>query len=190
MTGSTPARVLVVCTANVCRSPMGEALLRQQIAQRGGSAVVASAGTRVVDLPVYGHSVEALADRGVDISSHQPRQLTRELIRAEGADLVIVMTRSHLREVVTRDRSAFTRTFTLRELGRRIATAGRDLPSDLAGWTTALSYGRRATDLMGDDADDDLADPYGMGLAEVRRSADEIERIVRLIAAGAPWPST
>lgn len=40
-----PLKVLVVCLGNICRSPMGEAVLRQIASERGVDIEVDSAGT-------------------------------------------------------------------------------------------------------------------------------------------------
>ena len=193
------ARVLVVCTANVCRSPMAEGLLRHHLATIGADVAVTSAGTRGPGHPplsVDRHAVTALAEFGVEIAGHQPRRLTRELIDGAGADLIITMTRGHLRDVATTVRTAFARTFTLRELARRAGTARRSLPtglgaadvSELSGWVLGLGFGRRPADLLGDEPSDDIADPYGLSLADVRLTATDLDRLTRSIAAMSPWP--
>ena len=62
--------VLVVCTANMCRSPMAEGLLTQLAPQQA----VNSAGTHATGQSAASEAISVLADRGVDISSHVPRQ--------------------------------------------------------------------------------------------------------------------
>ncbi|PMR75054.1 phosphotyrosine protein phosphatase [Billgrantia endophytica] len=79
-------RVLVVCTGNICRSPVGEALLRRGLP----GLQVSSAGLgALVD-----HGVEPTARRlaeadGLRVAEHRARQITAEMVR--GADLVLVM---------------------------------------------------------------------------------------------------
>src|SRR5262245_57135116 len=112
-------RLLVVCTANVCRSPMAEGLLAHRLSSLGIESRVRSAGTHAFDLPVSPESVAALGELGVDISAHIPRALDAHILSEDGADLVLTAAREHLRVVSLTDRSVWARTFTLKELVRR-----------------------------------------------------------------------
>lgn len=88
--------VLFVCTGNVCRSPMAAGLLNAK-AQRAGDGermFAASVGTWALEnQPAAAHAITVMAKRGIDISSHRGRMVSRKLL--EDADVVIVMTRSH-----------------------------------------------------------------------------------------------
>jgi protein arginine phosphatase len=93
--------ILVVCTANQCRSPMAEGLIRRRIElERVTDAVdVQSAGTWTSDgSPATAHAVAAMAERGIDIADHASRELTGEML--VGSDLVLVMTESHRQAIV------------------------------------------------------------------------------------------
>lgn len=173
--------MLVVCTANVCRSPMAEGLLRARADAVGLDLVVSSAGTRKGPLPVDPVAVKALGEFGVDIAAHQPRRVTRDLVAAEGGGLILTMTRAHLRDIAVMGPGVFQRTYTLREAVRRLEVTpnGGDLPAMIA----AAGEGRKPSDLMRDDPADDIDDPYNNGYAAVLKAATEIDQLVqRLIA--------
>ena len=99
-------RILTVCTANVCRSPVAERLLAQHLAEAGVDAEVRSVGTHRGRLGMHRDTLAAAAGVGVDASDHVSRPLTGAAVRDEGADLVIGMTREHLREIVAMEPTA------------------------------------------------------------------------------------
>src|SRR5688500_14498534 len=74
------ASVLVVCTANICRSPMVEGLLRHRLADAVAEATIAAAGVRATEPEVDPRAVSAISSFGPDLTGHCPRQLTREII--------------------------------------------------------------------------------------------------------------
>src|SRR5439155_18388152 len=111
--------VIVVCTGNVCRSPIAEGLLRRATEHRSVRAAitVSSAGTAGWEgSPATPEAVEAADERGVDISAHVAARLRPGM--AADADLVLCMAGVH-RELIARDEpEAADRTFRLKELVR------------------------------------------------------------------------
>jgi protein-tyrosine phosphatase len=94
----TPS-VLVVCTGNICRSPMAEGLLRAQAERTGAELTVASAGlSALVDHPADPVAVELMAAEGIDISSHRARQLEPAVFR--NFELLLAMTQGQVDWVV------------------------------------------------------------------------------------------
>ena len=92
-----PGYILVVCTANICRSPMAAALLKHALAAqpeplRSLEIISAGVGGRDGDV-VSANSVAAMKKVGLDISSHRSRAINEELVR--GAVAVLGMTESH-----------------------------------------------------------------------------------------------
>jgi protein-tyrosine-phosphatase len=92
-----PGHILTICTANICRSPMAEGLLRHALAaqpQALKSLRVVSAGVaaRAGEL-VTEFSVQAMKKVGIDISGHRSRPVTQELL--DGALAVLCMTETH-----------------------------------------------------------------------------------------------
>ncbi|MFL5359908.1 MAG: low molecular weight phosphotyrosine protein phosphatase, partial [Myxococcales bacterium] len=76
-------RVLMVCTGNICRSPMAQVLLADALKKRGIDVAVESAGLgALVGHPADPIAVKLMQARGLDLSGHRGRQLTREIIRS------------------------------------------------------------------------------------------------------------
>jgi protein-tyrosine-phosphatase len=89
--------VLVVCTANICRSPMAAGLLRHALAAQPeplkslevvSAGVSARAGDRVTE-----YSAMILKKVGLDISRHTSQPVTQALL--DGAAAIFAMTESH-----------------------------------------------------------------------------------------------
>lgn len=92
-----PGTIIVVCTANICRSPMAAALLQHALAAqpeplRSLTVISAGVAARAGDL-VSQNSVIALKKVGLDISKHTSRPLTQPMIN--DAALILGMTESH-----------------------------------------------------------------------------------------------
>src|SRR5438309_8964274 len=86
--------VLFVCTGNICRSPLAAALLERALKERGLDVNVTSAGTGAWDgAPASEGAYLVGLERGLDLSGHRARLLTRELV--EQADLILTMARHH-----------------------------------------------------------------------------------------------
>jgi len=170
---------------------MAEVLLRHRLGQLGVDARVASAGLLRPGQPASAHGVDILRGRGLDLTAHRSRAMSRELLRS--ADLVLAMAREHVREAVVLEPSLWPRTFTLKELVRRGEAAGPRRPGEpLGDWLTRVGHGRRISDLSGASPDDDVADPYGGPRPAYERMVTEmdslIDRLVALLFAGAMAP--
>ena len=87
-------RVLFVCTGNICRSPLAEALLRRAASDKGLDIDVLSAGTGAWEnAPASEGAYLVALEKGLDLSGHRARLLTREVVQE--ADLVLTMARHH-----------------------------------------------------------------------------------------------
>ncbi len=89
-------QVLVVCTGNICRSPMATALLAAQAAKAGESSLYdfTSAGTWARDgQPASTNAQTVMQRRGLSLAGHHGRTVTRALI--DQSDLILVMTQNH-----------------------------------------------------------------------------------------------
>ncbi len=86
--------VLVVCVANICRSPVGERLLRQscpdlRVESAGINALVGHAADEM--------SAEVAAAHGLSLEGHSARQFTSAL--AADFDLILTLEKGHKRVV-------------------------------------------------------------------------------------------
>lgn len=88
--------ILVVCTANICRSPVVQALLTKQLYTNGRTDFsVDSAGTWVTATRgAAQNSILLMAEQGLDISRHRAKVVDKT--RIANADLVLCMASGHV----------------------------------------------------------------------------------------------
>jgi len=133
----------MVCTGNVCRSPMAEVLLAHRLREHGVAAVVESAGTAaLVGRPAEKRAQDLMRERGIDLSGHRARQLTRELLST--FELVLVMETAQQRAVEALWPSARGRVQRIGQMG------GFDVPDpfrqDRSAFERALAFIERGLD--------------------------------------------
>ncbi|MDQ4134389.1 MAG: hypothetical protein M3179_14580, partial [Actinomycetota bacterium] len=169
--------ILLLCTGNICRSPVAEALLRQRLVDLGVDARVRSAGLLRAGQPASEYGQEILQARGLDLSQHRSRTVTREILR--GAHLVVTMAREHVREAVVAAPEAWNRTFTLKELVRRAEQVGPRSPDEsFDTWLARVGAGRTPADLMGSSTADDITDPLGMPRSAYEQMVTELDDLL------------
>jgi glycine hydroxymethyltransferase len=123
--------ILFICTGNVCRSPMAEALFRRAAAGRGTFQVI-SAGLGAMDgQPPTTHSVTAMRELGLDITGQRSQMLTADLVRQ--ADYIFGMTHSHVDAIELLYPQAAEKTFLLREFDDTLEEFEKDIPDPIGG---------------------------------------------------------
>ena len=141
--------ILVVCTGNICRSPMAEGLLRHALSGQPEplkSLKVISAGVAARHgEPLSENSVVALKKAGIDISGGCAQPLTQQLL--DDALVVFGMTESHRAIIRSRARPVPPRLHLFREF-------------------------------MPPPADREIADPYGGPLKVYEAARDEMVEAV------------
>jgi protein-tyrosine phosphatase len=114
-------RILVVCIGNICRSPVAEAMLTQALPGRR----IESAGLgALVGQGADPTAQQIAAEDGLDLSQHQARQISLDMLQA--ADLVLVMSEGQRRAVGEQLPAALGKTMLI---GRWLADgSGREIP--------------------------------------------------------------
>lgn len=174
--------VLIVCTANLCRSPMAQFMLVKALA---GDPVLAaawridSAGTHASEgFRMHPLAESVLSERNVAYGPFHTQRLDVEAINA--SDLILTATREHRRWAVGLVPSSVRRTLTIRQMGR-LAMASPGLfasgPDRGARLLANLPVARSVA-VPVQPEDDDLADPMGGRIAAFRRCADVIEQSI------------
>lgn len=159
--------MLVVCTGNICRSPLAERLGRAYLDDRLGEDAdlvrLTSAGVgAVVGSAMHPDSALVLQGYGGDPTGFVARQIIEGM--AIDADLTLTLTRAHRRRVLELAPRALSRTFTLREaaalvdLLRDVDVPGEDL-ADRARALVREMNGARSRRQAGEG--DDVRDPIG-----------------------------
>lgn len=91
-------QILVVCTGNICRSPMGEIILGQRLEEAGETAYsVTSCGVSDEEAggPIYPPAAAILHKHGYPVPAHRAHQATVEELTESG--LILAMTVGHAR---------------------------------------------------------------------------------------------
>ncbi len=92
-------KILFICHGNICRSPMGEYILKDMVKKRGiaDRFEIASAAVSTEELgnPVYPPARQELKRHGIDCAGHAARQITRADL--DDYDYIYYMDRSNAR---------------------------------------------------------------------------------------------
>lgn len=179
--------ILLICTGNVCRSPLAEGCLRASLERRfgGASPTVASAGTAGWEgSEAMPGSIEAARELGIDITDHRGRRMTSAM--AEDADLLLCMATDHRVFIEGEYPALAVRAFTLKELVRLLETlpAAAGIGPDDLPFRVAAAEQARAAGAVPPSRDDDIADPLGQPIEAFRAVGWEIETWIERLVEG------
>lgn len=169
-------RILVVCTGNICRSPLTEKFLQCGFdAMAPAQFEVSSAGTSGLTGDNVTPQISRIAaPHGITFDGFRARRLEIEHISV--ADLVLTMERAHRATVVQMLPSALRHTFTLREFARVLPLVpAENSSSPIERWRSLAALAQRyRRPVLGDGASDDVVDPIGRSEAIHQTMFDEM----------------
>ena len=172
-------RILVVCTGNLCRSPLVVALLRRDLATEGLDADVSSAGLAA---PLGARPDRRLrrvaGELGVDVDEHRSQPVSPADLRE--ADLILTMTSEQSDDVLALDPSAASRVATLRAAAWKARVVG-GRPMPFAEWVSRLARDVTDTETARPDSAYDIPDPIGGPMRDYRAMGDEVRTLVRAL---------
>lgn len=88
------SNILVVCVGNICRSPFGEQLLKENLPDKN----VNSAGIQaLVGYSADEQAIKTAQKHNISLTDHKAQQLTKELCQKN--DLILVMEKRHIEAV-------------------------------------------------------------------------------------------
>ncbi|MPZ91367.1 MAG: hypothetical protein GEU68_07030 [Actinobacteria bacterium] len=164
-------KVVFVCTANRCRSPSAEALLRDAA---GSGVAIESFGLHATPgLPPPQETLHALEEYGLDLSAHRSRGVDH--VDLQAADVVIGFERHHVACSVVDNAVSSERAFLFTELVNFLEKS-RSLDED----AVRSAHGRRFAAAF--PPFPEIADPIGMSFQVHRAVTAEIATICKRLA--------
>lgn len=134
-----PHRLLFVCTANICRSPMAAGWAQALAAGRGLPVEVRSGGTMgLIGRPADPLAVRVMGEVGIDLSAHRSGGLEPALLA--WADQIFVMELRHQLFIAEHRPAAAHKILQLGSLG-----GAMEVPDPVGGWRWRF---RRSRDLL------------------------------------------
>jgi len=172
------ARITVVCTGNINRSPFAGALLARALPDHE----IASAGLIRSGMRTPDRMVRAAADYDIDLSTHVSSQL--EAADIESSDLVLSMDRTHPVQIAAVSEAATANCFTVEEAIVRLGAAAE--LSDSLENQVSIAAQRPVSEFLAPRFPD-IADPMGRSRRfHSKVTAHLVEAVERLAFALVP----
>lgn len=176
---SLPPRLLFICTANRCRSPLAEQLMRRALQGLGVNALVASAGLLPGGFATPSVGVRVAATDGLDLTRHLSVQVSARLV--EVSDLILTMTREHAREIVALAPDAWPRVYPLKQFTALLSLVELPRRADFRDAAEMVGAARRVNSILGNPGQDAVEDPMGRPaqvweavMADLRTHVDQV----------------
>ena len=183
---SSAPTLLVVCTANLVRSPLAAALFRERFAEAGVEVQVRSAGVAAVDGTRTDRKIRRAAQRlevgGVE--RHRATRLTEDLVGE--AALVLTMTRAHAHAVAELVPGAEAFTLPVRTAAWRMPLVRLAAGEEFSDWVRRLTVEVPHAERAKYTTATDVEDPVGQSQRRYHAVAEDLDHLVRAIVRA--WP--
>ena len=181
--------ILTVCTGNICRSPLAEYLLREDLPPEEFN--ISSAGIMAVqDGRVPTQQLRIAASLGIGgMEAHRAQMLTSGKLGISA--LVLALSRGHRKRIVRMDPQVVRRTFTLREFAylanhvrpEDVEVCFPDFPDTLRAAVEAVARMRGMVPPPASNGDFDVVDPFRQSRAIYKLSRDQLVPAAETTAA-------
>lgn len=160
---------------------MAEAIFRHELVARNQNGEVRSAGFLTEGQSAHKNADWALRRLGLDVSAHVSAKVISVL--GERPDLILTMTREHLRSLSRMTVDFADRTFTLKEFVRLGEIEGaRHLAEPLSEYLARVGAGRTLSATTSLGSEFDVEDPIGRNRRAFGRCASELQGLVHQVA--------
>ncbi len=126
---ATQKHVLFVCTGNVCRSPMAEALFRELVRNRDDFTVSSAGVSAMNGQSASGHTATVLKEKNIDCSAFRSQPVSRELVAQ--ATHIFSMTQGHQAALESLFPQADGKSFLVCEFCEINGVIGMDIPDPI-----------------------------------------------------------
>ena len=89
-------KILIVCTANICRSPTGEVILKNLVTQDALDKFIHISSAGILGIegePASDFTISVAQENGLNLESHRSQGITPDMMKE--SDLILCMTLDH-----------------------------------------------------------------------------------------------
>ena len=93
-------KILIVCTANICRSPIGEVILKNLVSQDGLDEIIRISSGGILGIEgeqASDYSIAVAQENGLNLESHRSQGITPDMMKE--SDIVLCMTLDHVEKL-------------------------------------------------------------------------------------------
>jgi protein-tyrosine-phosphatase len=175
-------RAVVICRANQCRSPLGEAILRRELAsEHSTTGAVSSAGLHAYPGAAASDGSVLIARKmRLDLSDHSSSPITPEIL--EWGNLFLCMEPVQVMDLCQRYEAPLESSFAVLELAERASVRADRPAQSMQEWLEHVGQERSGLDLLQHSRDWSIADPVGKSMRHYKRMAATLETALQQIA--------